>query len=77
MTNQDALEILKEVQSWRLGSDTEMISPRQYTEALEVAIRVLITVLSQNEKSPNCDHSFPIDHRGKLQRCDFCGATKT
>lgn len=36
-----ALEILKEYQLWRLGADTEMLHPKQITEALDIAINEL------------------------------------
>lgn len=36
-----AVEILKEYQLWRLGSDKEMLHPKQITEALNIAINEL------------------------------------
>lgn len=35
------IKILKEYQLWRLGADTEMLHPKQITEALNIAINEL------------------------------------
>lgn len=36
-----AVEILKQYQLWRLGSDIEMLHPKQITEAINIAINEL------------------------------------
>lgn len=41
MTLTEAIQILIDHQMWRLGSDTEPTNPKQLTEALNIAIRVL------------------------------------
>jgi hypothetical protein len=46
MNLKKALKVLKEYQLWRLGEQTEMIHPKQVTEAINIAI----AELEKNEK---------------------------
>ena len=41
MTTPEAIEILGEYQAWRLGADTEQLSPSVISGAIEFAISVL------------------------------------
>lgn len=49
MTEKEALTILKKYQEWRLGADTEMIKPKEITEAINIVINVIDTKLNNNE----------------------------
>lgn len=49
MTEKQALNILKRYQEWRLGADTEMIEPKEITEAIDIVINVIDTKLNNNE----------------------------
>jgi len=41
MTLQKAIEILAIYQRWRLGSDDEPPKPKEITEAIDIAIRLM------------------------------------
>ena len=41
MTLPEAIKVLEEYNSWRLGADTKMLDPKVITEALEIAIHLL------------------------------------
>lgn len=41
MTLPEAIHILKDHQNWRLGKHDNPTDPKQLTEALEIAIRLL------------------------------------
>lgn len=44
MSLNEAIEILKEYNDWRLGAETEMLNPKLITEALEIAINILTNI---------------------------------
>lgn len=41
MTLQEAINIISEHQKWRLGAETPPTDPKQLTEALDIAIRLM------------------------------------
>lgn len=49
-----AVKILKEYQLWRLGADTEILHPKQITEALNIAINELEKKEKAESKLPPC-----------------------
>ena len=75
MKLEEAINLLKRHQEWRLGADTEMIYPKELTEAIDIVINEFTLIkkeMTAKEKSEHLIRQMTVDFNIDYDQSVLC-----